>query len=625
MGPDLTVFFGDMFRLRFTNIHRSHGTTMSLRKNPWPLALASLLTAGTHPTGGAAQQCPEGQVSTIEIERLDVFELQDFEEGSFLRGVFRTANKLHMNTSESFIRSDLLFEEGDCFDPFLLEESERILRGRPFIKWAVVTSQTQPDGNVAVHVQVQDDWTLELGLGLSFDEGINLEEILLQETNLLGRGVTVGVGRVQAREVLENFLKLGATRLLGSQWILDAKGGSTRQGPFIEEEIRYPFTSELGTFAVSQAFTFREDYFPYSTSGVENPTHVLVPYKRVLAQLTFAHRFGEPGNLWSLGGGLSREELEFPEGPDSVRIVLDGEFGDLSPATEAEIAVISTQASPLSATRLNLFGGFRNIKYVLREGLDGVRAPQDVMVGSEVTASLNPSLPVLAAEDDAEDLHGRIDIFWASAPGSWVFSTDLRAEGRYVWNAEGGPEGWRDILSEVNLRAYLKPEWLEGHTLFGRVTGARSWNMDRLFQLLGGGREGVRGYSQDAFPGGRRVLGSLEDRFPILTSEVVDVGMALFGDLGKVWGQDVPYGVDSGWRSSVGVGFRVNTPGRALRTMRIDFTLPLSGDRETQGVYFRLYTELGGLLQSPKRPGQVERSRWSGINTDMTVSRSTGG
>jgi len=59
--------------------------------------------------------------------------------------------------------------------------------------------------------------------------------------------------------------------------------------------------------------------------------------------------------------------------------------------------------------------------------------------------------------------------------------------------------------------------------------------------------------------------------------------------------------------------------------MRVDFTLPLSGDRDTHGVYFRLYTELGGLLQAPKRPGQVERSRWSGINPDMTVSRSTGG
>jgi len=53
--------------------------------------------------------------------------------------------------------------------------------------------------------------------------------------------------------------------------------------------------------------------------------------------------------------------------------------------------------------------------------------------------------------------------------------------------------------------------------------------------------------------------------------------------------------------------------------------LPLSGDRDTDGVYFRFYTEIGGLLQFPKRPGQVERSRWSGIETDHTLSRRPGG
>ena len=53
--------------------------------------------------------------------------------------------------------------------------------------------------------------------------------------------------------------------------------------------------------------------------------------------------------------------------------------------------------------------------------------------------------------------------------------------------------------------------------------------------------------------------------------------------------------------------------------------LPLSGDRDTDGVYFRFYTEIGGLLQFPKRPGQVARSRWSGIETDHTLSRRPGG
>jgi hypothetical protein len=558
------------------------------------------------------------------VQTAGVFNLDEFQEGSFLRGVFRTANRIHIDTSESYIRSELLFKEGACLDPFLLEESARILRSRVFIKWAEISHQALPDGTVAVKIRVQDDWTLKVGLGLSFDEGINLEELLLQENNLLGQGLTVAIARVQAREILENYLKFGAARMFGTSWSFDGTGGKTRQGPFVEESLSFPFTSEVSRLGFTQVLNFREDYFPYSTSGVENPTHVLLPFKRGFAQLTVARRFGEPGHLWVLGGGLSREDLSFPEGPDGIRAVMDEKFGDLLPATEVEAEEVQGQTLPLSATRLNVFAGFRNIDFVLREGLDAVLASQDVKVGSEVTFSLNPAIPLFGRDRDAEDLHGQIDLFWAVAPGPWVVSTQAKAGARYVLNAEGSSEGWRDIISEVDLKGYLKPERFKAHTLVGRLSAARSWSMDRPFQLTLGGREGVRGYSQDAFPGGRRFLASLEDRFPVYESEIVDAGIAFFGDLGRAWGQDVPYGVDSGWRSSVGVGVRANLPGGALRTVRADFTLPLSGERDTHGVYFRFYAELGGLLQVPKRPGQVDRSRFSGIDTDLTVSRPSG-
>ena len=76
---------------------------MSPSKTPWKAGVTVLLVATINPIGGAAQQCPDGLISAIEIERLDVFELQEFEEG-------------------------------DCFDPFLLEESATI--GRPSARQA---------------------------------------------------------------------------------------------------------------------------------------------------------------------------------------------------------------------------------------------------------------------------------------------------------------------------------------------------------------------------------------------------------------------------------------------------------------------------------------------------------
>jgi len=158
--------------------------------------------------------------------------------------------------------------------------------------------------------------------------------------------------------------------------------------------------------------------------------------------------------------------------------------------------------------------------------------------------------------------------------------------------------------------------------MLARVKAAGAWSMDRPFQLTGGGREGVRGYSRDAYPGASRLLLTLEDRSVLLTRTALDVGLAIFGDLGQMWAGDVPYGADSGWKASVGLGFRVSLPGGTVGATRFDFTLPLSGDRERNGVYFRFYTELGALLRSIDGRGQVDRSRWSGIDGDLTARSS---
>jgi hypothetical protein len=583
------------------------------------------LTLGPHRGSAQDPECLQGRITGIQVQQIDVFDLSEFPEGSFVRAALRTANRIHINTSEGYIRSELLFEEGSCYDPFLLDESARILRTRIFVKWAEVTGIQDPNGDVAVQVRVQDDWSLKLGLGLSFDEGFRLEQLLLQENNLLGTGITVGVSRVQAREVRETSGKVSVPRLFGADWSVDGDAGATRLGPFVEEELTFPFTGERSKWAFTEKYHYREDYFSYSTSGVENPTHVMVPFLRRFAQLSLARRFGEPGRLLVLGGGVSRESLEFPEGPRGIRIVEDQQFNELLPALGDQIEEVSRQTTPMRATRLNLFGGFRNIDFVLRNGLDAVLALQDVQVGSEVMFSVNPTLPGIGSDTDEKDVHAEVRAFWATATGPWVLEGRLQAAGRYTWDGEGSREGWRDLISEVEFKGFRRFSETGGHTLFARASGARSWSMDRPFQLTAGGRVGVRGYSEDAFPGGRRMLFSLEDRFPLIQSEILDGGLAVFGDLGRVWGQDVPYGVDSGWRSSVGVGFRVNLPSGVLRTSRIDFTLPLSGDRDTYGVYFRFYTEIGGLLQTPKRPGQVDRSRWSGINTDLTVTRPPSG
>ena len=50
----------------------------------------------------------------------------------------------------------------------------------------------------------------------------------------------------------------------------------------------------------------------------------------------------------------------------------------------------------------------------------------------------------------------------------------------------------------------------------------------------------------------------------------------------------------------------------------MDLGTPLTGQRREKGVHFRLYTELFGLLDRRAWPTQTQRSRWYGIDADLT-------
>ena len=582
------------------------------------VVLASALIAALPSSASAQTECRDGRVERIVVESVDVFDVSQATEESPPPSLYRFANAIHMRTRESYIRGELLFEEGDCFEELMIAESERVLRSREIIKEASITSERLPSGGALVTVRTQDDWSLGISLGISFDEGLKFEGVGATEQNFLGRGITLGAIRTEDREAQELGGVLGATRFLGTAFQLSAGAGDTRVGPYFDQRLERPFLSEFQSFAIRQEVSFRDDYFAYSAPDLEGLKHVLLPYYRKNIGLTGMLRRGVPGGLVEFGVGVSRQVLRYPGGLGALATVND-DFDDPQPASDVERDEVEGQANALQATRINALIGFRRVSFVVRDRLDGIRAVQDVQVGSTGLLTIGRSVALFDDPEDANDLHARFDYFAGVAPDRFVLSGDAFIEGRRNFGGGADAGEWRDVMAQIDGRAYWQPARLPGHTFFARLKVAGAWSMDRPFQLTGGGREGVRGYSRDAFPGGRRALLTLEDRTVLLTRAAIDVGLALFADLGQVWAGDVPYGVDSGWRSSVGVGFRIGTPGGALSATRFDFTLPVTGDRSTKGVYFRFYTELGGLLKFVGGPGQVERSRWSGTDGDLTA------
>jgi len=573
------------------------------------------------PGPDAPEECTLGRVSRIFIDNHSIFDVAAMDEDAPFRWAYRVANAVHMDTRAGFIRDELLFATGDCYDPFLLQETERTLRNHVFIAQSDVFGVPQPDGSWHVVVDTRDEWTTKLDVGITFDEGLNLEGVDLTEENLLGRGILAGFFFEERRQRQDAGIFFATPRLLGTRWDANFSIGRSRSGEFLTQGFTYPFVGEIGRVGVRQVYRFRESLFPYSTPREPSFDHILLPFEEEALEVTVAGRLGRPGNLTVFGAGILREEIGFPEFPGGVELSQRGDFSDTDSARIEHAQGLTGQIRDISVLRMNFLLGQRNVRFIQRRGLDALTGVQDIRVGSEFDVTVGRSLGDLGAgpRETPDDFYTRFHGFLGWAPAQWVISSEVTVEARHVLSRAEGSDGWKDILGEADLYVYRNSELRGRHTVFGRISASGGWSVTRPYQLTLGGRAGVRGYLEADFPGGRRVVATLEDRlfFDWPAPDLFDFGATLFADAGRAWAGDVPFGRDIGWKASVGAGLRFGFPSGSRNVVRADLALPVTDPGAFSSPVFRLtFIEVVGL-----RPGVADeemlRSRRPQVGTDL--------
>lgn len=590
------------------------------------VALVAWSLAGTTPVSGqrvpSSAVCPQGRVTNIFIDNKSIYDTDDLEDGA-LGWAYALANKLHVRTRAGFIRRELLFEAGDCYDPLLLDESGRLLRSYGFIAHADVFAVEQADGSQHVVVDTQDEWTTKVDLGVSLDEGLQLEVLDLTEENLFGQGVLASAFVRRRRERRDQGVRLALPRLFGTRVDALAAVGETRVGSFYDAAVNYPFVGEVGRVAVRQMYRRHDEVFPYALGPDEGYSHVLLPLLDERAEVSVAARIGRPGNLTMFGLGFSRETLEFGGYPGDVDVARDNDFGNTEPAPEGYVDMVASQTRAASTTRVNFLVGQRNLRFPRVRGLDALDGEQDIRLGTDIGLTLGRSLGVFPSGDlsSADDLYTRLRIFAGHDPGTSYVFVNVGLEGRHLFSGVTDDQAWRDVVGEFDVYGYIRSRRMPGHTFFARVSGAGGWLMETPFQLTLGGRTAVRGYTQEDDPGAQRVVMTLEDRIHVKwpAPSLFDLGLTLFGDLGRMWAGDVPFGRDSGWRGSVGGGLRLGFPAGSRGVARFDVAFPLGADN-ARGPIFRitLYESLG-LIAGFFDP-QTERSRRITVGPDFFVT-----
>lgn len=86
-------------------------------------------------------------VGEISIEIQDIFATNTSEEDAVL---FRLVNRLHLETKQSTVAQQLLFQTGQPYSGQKLEESERLLRTRRYLTDARIYPVAYRDGRVDI-------------------------------------------------------------------------------------------------------------------------------------------------------------------------------------------------------------------------------------------------------------------------------------------------------------------------------------------------------------------------------------------------------------------------------------------------------------------------------------------
>jgi hypothetical protein len=572
--------------------------------------LAAPLPAQTTPPA----RCPAGEISYVHIDNQSIFDTSDPELDARFVWAYNTANRLHIRTREWVIRRELLFGPGSCYDPYLLEETERLLRAYDFLARVDVFALPQPDGTHHVIVATRDEWSTRVDVRLSTTGGFGIEGVRVSEDNLLGTGQSLGVFYFE-REVTRDYgISYFTPQLLGTRWDL-AAGVATA----VDQEVAYPFVGEVSRWAGRQSFRREDQYFDYVAGDhARRPTpHVLLPIREQAFDLAVIRRIGRRGNMALIGSALSYQQLSYP---GAIELAPEGNFEERVPAPDSLAQVVRRQRGTLNNVRAFALVGHRNVWWVRRHGLDSMRGQEDVRLGAEAVLGLGRSLPSIEVDDD---LYGRLSLYSAFEVGSALIVARSRADARRDLGAGTAEPEWEDLYVEAELLGYVQAAALPRQTLFARVALSGGWHTRTPFQLTLGGMHGLRGYDRERMPGGRRAVITLEDRFFIgwPLPAVLDMGGTVFTDIGRIWPGDAPFGTSSGWRAAAGAGLRASFPAGSRSTYRIDFAWPV--ERGTRLADVRIVMSVGEWrgLNPRSEDTQLVRSRTQNVGGDLFTFR----
>lgn len=529
-------------------------TASSLQLTPFVALLLLLVPV----FGLKAQERTFGEV-TIQLR--DIFEDPQ-------NALYRTANNLKVMTREVVIRRELLFKEGAPFDPFLVEESERVLRELRFLR--DVSLEQVPNGNeVDIIVHAQETWTVIPQLSFSSGDGRTRRTIGLSESNALGYGKRVEFLFRQDEGTDSVELAYDDRNFLGGKYQLQTGIFEGNEGSTYIAEFGDPYRSLVQESAWNQSILIGDTIERLFGAGEER-----FVYRKETESVAFRYSIAEGDaaeQVHRLTFGAEYLSESFAEATaqdfDDVNVELDELTGP--PAVLAE----NRRFVGPSLSYQSIEQDFISMNYI-----DRFSRVQDYNLGEVYSTSIFYAPTPLGSREDSFLFSGVYRRGYQPNPETF-----------FRWEAGFGTrvtdDGFENTLgrAEAKLFSVLGPLWwgdwyLGKHTLAFSADFEVGSDFDADRELLLGADNGLRGYEARTFTGDKRLLVNLEDRMHFVENvfDLISIGGAVFAEAGGATFSPVGELISDEMFANVGFGLRFAFPrSSGERVLRVDFAVPL--------------------------------------------------
>jgi hypothetical protein len=502
------------------------------------------------------------RIGRIEVVAENVFDPSKPEEDKRL---YKLANKVHVTTRENVLEEILLFEPGDVYDPELLLESERAIRGRGSIADTIIvpSAYNEETNTVDILVTTWDSWSLSTNFSFGRSGGSNNSGIGFEEGNLFGTGTKVSFLHETDVDRDRTVFGFGNQNLFGSWVRLDADYASASDGSSRNLLLGRPFFSLDTKWSVDAAFK-QDD----RVDQIYDLGESVDAFKHQVNTTTIQGGWseglrGDSATRWLVG--LTADEHTFQRAPG---------FAD-------------PMLLPEDRRLVYPWAGFQLVGNDYRQfvELNDMGRIEDVQLGMSLLARVGYSSESFGADRNALmlDFTGR---------KGWQPSDEELLTLNFEASTRRETAGFTNTVFRTDATYYRK--LFESQMLMASADLVATNGLDLDQQVMLGGDSGLRGFPLRYQNGTSRALFRLEDRFftdwyPL---HLLRVGFAAFVDAGRTWGQDPRGTPNLGMLYDAGFGLRLSSPKASSGSVvHIDFAMPLNGDSSLSGLQVSVRTK----------------------------------